>query len=1661
MFLRILLSWGVALLLYLPALAQTNVITDPGFESITAGTSSYTTNLAGTVSGAAVFGRWQLTFVTGTCSTTMPCSGTATGCSSGSSVITTADRNSGNQSIYIRINKQTNRNDIKLYQVLSQSVAAGSYEVSFYMKSDGVSLVTVNVFKSTAAATANGGETSGTITGTASSFSSTTGWRKYRAVVDLSGWTEAERTGLRVSFRPNTGTGTTGTSLPQGPCPKQFWFDDFVMRPASTRGDLVDLRATAIQVARERQALAANAGFTDEANDLLAEINSLTATPTPLVPDKAIGFFPAPLHTTAATNPFIQSMNSWAGTYLGQSFPVYTKSTSTSMVFPGGRGLAPTIRETGATAESLYWLLVSPLSDYQYNPDLFYRFLHILYASADDYNIHGASGEIDEVPGATTSGLNDWFAAPMFAYSWRMGDYSFADYIPTTFKNRLRNASEIMGGIYFTIAQTGLAGGTYVNRDVSYAEVLAHTGLHRNRTDWTDYARTIVTSLNTRCIYPDGAYSYIRDQNETANYHGGTNNSLAKIHAVLDVPEALTAIAKTVNYELLSIEPAEVPEFFTAPSWKTQWNGQSGFSGEPLLFLTGNPYLKGQFDTFKNLFGTGYNPMYRKILPSSLNVSFYRNDITAKPLPNNYVVYDRNIQGARARYGRFSYAINGRDVDANETVGSTTPGGLPGMQTFVGAMVTQAGRQTFNGVNRDEYNAALMAVHSKVHVRTTANQEWRDWVYTSTRINPKTNVTKTATAFSSPANLQRQNVGPTTFDSDWGTFQQWITLPDRLIGVVETFPKNGNPAQALEIDGRVRFTYGRAELTNPKNITVLEANKRYAYGNLQAIIHDHDFTQISTGTAGILRDDFPTAEEIVFRYNLSDGTTPYTYPGDTRKYFVVEIRQSGAVGDASVSRISNGDLKGLVVRLNGQSYHAYRNLGNAQLSVDLSTSVTAGNIHKLYFSRTDNEPQTPQTFTVTTGLPANLTLPANEQIFLVSGNQGEPLSNGLLNVNTLLNAMETEPGAQLLASTNGVIPCSTSLVTLAVSTSATTGPLTYAFVGPGNSTSGIISTSGSSATVNAAGVYSVTVTNTSTGLSSRASLTVTQPAPITATLSTATLTCSVTSVTLSASATGGSGAGYTYQTSAGESTTLGSFSVTAEGIFSLTVTDANGCTALTSSTVTSNTASPAISAFGTSATLTCSVPSVTLSTSATGATSYTVLGPDSFQPSNITGSFTLNAPGTYTLITSNTATGCTSQTTTTVSSDTSVPVASLAVSGTISCAQPLVTLTASGGDIYLMSGPGIVNTSGASATVDVGGVYSVTVTNNASGCTSTTALTVSADTNPPSLSVTPSSGTLTCGVRSLTLTATGLASSYVWTGGSVGDKLPVTTHGTYSVTATGANGCSQTATTTVNSQTALPTATLTASDNGTLTCTLIQLVLTASGGNHYAFVGPGILAQNTTTGSATVNAPGNYTVVVADVGTGCSSATTITIGQNNTGSLNLSLQASTTALSCSSPTAQLVATPNAGSYRFRGAGLTQDGPVNTATVSQTGVYIVTATIGSCSATASVTIGSGPGTPPNALLLGTGNLSCDTPTLSLTAIGGSRFSFSGPGVVSQFEGRERILVGDYILFRTAIPAQGTAVVNKPGLYTVVVSNENGCTSTASILVTGEACPNPSR
>lgn len=126
----------------------------------------------------------------------------------------------------------------------------------------------------------------------------------------------------------------------------------------------------------------------------------------------------------------------------------------------------------------------------------------------------------------------------------------------------------------------------------------------------------------------------------------------------------------------------------------------------------------------------------------------------------------------------------------------------------------------------------------------------------------------------------------------------------------------------------------------------------------------------------------------------------------------------------------------------------------------------------------------------------------------------------------------------------------------------------------------------------------------------------------------------------------------------------------------------------------------------------------------------------------------------------------------------------------------------------------------------------------------------------------------------------------------------------------------------------------------------------------------------------------------------------------------------------------------------------EENPSTALTVPTTGWPTVSITKGTCIAPI-CTFG-------NVLLLGNGTLSCQTPTLSLSAVGGTSYSFSGPGIVSQFGGIDQVAFMGYLIRQRAIPTIGTTVVNKPGTYTVVATDERGCTATISLIVTGQEC-----
>ena len=142
----------------------------------------------------------------------------------------------------------------------------------------------------------------------------------------------------------------------------------------------------------------------------------------------------------------------------------------------------------------------------------------------------------------------------------------------------------------------------------------------------------------------------------------------------------------------------------------------------------------------------------------------------------------------------------------------------------------------------------------------------------------------------------------------------------------------------------------------------------------------------------------------------------------------------------------------------------------------------------------------------------------------------------------------------------------------------------------------------------------------------------------------------------------------------------------------------------------------------------------------------------------------------------------------------------------------------------------------------------------------------------PKATINASTEVLTCSEPSTLLTASG-GVSYKWSDSLDTPALTTILTGIYSVTVTGENGCTNTASIEIFADITLPSANISPS-SGILTDTTPSILLTASGGETYQW-------NNGLGNSSTViiTSAGTYTVTVIGAN-GCTSSTSITIAQN-------------------------------------------------------------------------------------------------------------------------------------------------------------------------------------
>jgi len=521
-------------------------------------------------------------------------------------------------------------------------------------------------------------------------------------------------------------------------------------------------------------------------------------------------------------------------------------------------------------------------------------------------------------------------------------------------------------------------------------------------------------------------------------------------------------------------------------------------------------------------------------------------------------------------------------------------------------------------------------------------------------------------------------------------------------------------------------------------------------------------------------------------------------------------------------------------------------------------------------------------------------------------------------------------------------------------------------------------------------IYSVTVTDAN-GFTTSSNVSVTV-LNITPPSMTPISICSGNCVTLNA------GPGFTSYSwsSGGTSQNLNVCPLTTSS-FTVTVTDANGCTASSTVLVTVNNITPPTIAPQTICIGNC----VTLS-AGTGFTSY--LWSTGGTSQNITACpFTTSS---YT-VTVTDANGCTASSNVLVTVNNITPPA---IAPQTICIGDCVSLNAGTGfTSYSWS------TGGVSQNLNVCPLttssYTVTVA-DANGCTaSTTVLVTVNNITPPAIA--PQT---ICSGSSVTLNA-GTYTAYSWSTGVNGQSLSVspTTTTTYIVTVSNSYGCTASSSTTV---TVLPSPNVLIEGSSSFCIGSSATISATPGFSDY------IWSDGGSSQSITVNSSGNYSVTVTDLN-GCTASVSMFVSQTTSLSPtiygNLSL--------CGSETTTLTLDTNYGEYFWSNGENTPE-----ITVSEAGTYSVTVSDGlDCTGFDSVDITVSP--QPVANISTLTPFVCEGETVSLSGSGGTTYYWTGQsGFVSTEQN----------------PVISNITPENGGEYTLIVTDANGCQSNPAII-----------
>lgn len=704
--------------------------------------------------------------------------------------------------------------------------------------------------------------------------------------------------------------------------------------------------------------------------------------------------------------------------------------------------------------------------------------------------------------------------------------------------------------------------------------------------------------------------------------------------------------------------------------------------------------------------------------------------------------------------------------------------------------------------------------------------------------------------------------------------------------------------------------------------------------------------------------------------NLTGGTGTLTYAW------------SNSATTQSIGPVAQGSYTVTVTDANGCSKVATKILGPPTIYATIQSSFNCNtNAHNL--SAYGSGGPSPYSYSWSNGptTSSNNSVGAGTYTVTVTANNG---CTGTASI-----TVSSPPPPLAVTSISSVFNCASNSIDLTATVSGGISAYTYAWSGGGTALTKNVTSSGT---------YTFTVTD-GNGCTATNSISVVVPSSsLSASISTA-FDCANNETVMTANANGGQ-ASFSYLWS--NSSITQSISSNTAGTYTVTITDANGCTATASYT---NTASPPVLNSTIVSVFDCSTNSIDLTAIPIGGLSsynYSWSNGPTISSTNVTVS------GTYT-VTITDANGCVS--TSSIAVVVPAPL-TLNMPFTFNCLTGLGTISANhagGAGPYTYTWSGTAQTTQTVSNLTAG-IYGVTVT-DANGCTITGTLNL----GPPVITVTIQS-TFDCANNVLDVQANVVGGTgpynYNWSNGGLAQTTSITATGLVTVTVTDANGCIGMA-----SINAVVPAPMNLTIQSSFNCSNYTENLTASitgGAGPLMFVWSNLVlgASNTNLGN------GTYTVTVTDAN-GCTITSSYTVNIPNP--LAVSFQS---VFSCVTNTGTITANPTGGAtpytFNWNNAGNIQTNPNLLA-----GTYTVTVTDSNgCTVVASTNIG-----PPNLTLnlqtiyncnLGSGNITANT------GGGASPYTYAWSN-----------------LGNTQTISSLTV-----GTYTVTVTDVNGCSITGS-------------